>query len=93
MRRIIKRLPTLNKKSFFSQYETLTKSDIKRMIRKGVTQDDYQFFTTEKYSRTSDTKNMIEQLYFGDIEQKTEKELLAELAESKTPNSAGSKIY
>ena len=44
----------------------LTEYESRKMLKEGISPMEIKKFTTEKYSRSKDTKELIDQLYFGD---------------------------
>lgn len=64
----------------------LTEYEVRKMMKKGISPLDIKKFTTEKYSRAKDTKELIDALYFGDSERSRNQNIAKEIMNEKIQN-------
>lgn len=67
----------------FSTDIVLTEYEVRKMLKKGISPIDIKKFTTERYSRAKDTRELIDALYFGDSERSKMQNIAKEIMNEK----------
>ena len=70
----------------------ITEKDAKKIIALGISPSDIQNFVAEKYTKKGDTKELIENLFYGDMEELREQAFAHEVQKRRLEASGSTKL-